>query len=62
VQAGHAIVTHALREARALLKRPAMLVLSGGGADAVARMVAHSAHAPELVIAGLAVLAAQQGS
>ena len=58
LQASDAVVTHAHREAARLLKRPVLLVLSGGGA----RANANSIHAPELVLDGLAVLAAQRRS
>jgi type III pantothenate kinase len=57
LQASDAVVSHSHREAVRLLKRPVLLVLSGGGA----RANANSIHAPELVLDGLAVLATQRG-
>jgi type III pantothenate kinase len=66
LQASDAVVSHAHREAARLLKQPVLLVLSGGGASASANArgrasaAANSIHAPQMVLDGLAVLAAQR--
>ncbi len=63
LQASDAVVNHAHREAIKLLKEPVLLLLSGGGATArVCRrtnVATKSVRTPELVLDGLAVLAAQ---